>query len=255
MGLPEWLKEKKPQDLDAPETTLAHRDLILNKPFLRKLYVSWYDSYLKQLPKDINGQDLEIGAGGGFLKDLYPEVITSDIIELPNCDLTCSATDLPFDDHSLRSIFMLDVLHHIPNVRAFFSEASRTLKKGGAIFMIEPTNTFFSSLIFKNFHHEPFDPSVRKWEFETSGPLSDSNQALPWVIFKRDILEFQKEYPELKLEDFKIHTPFRYLLTGGLSYKSVVPGWSFPLISFFEKLFTPLYPFLAMFQTTVIRKI
>ena len=37
--------EKSPYSLDDPRTTLHHRDVILSKPFLKKLYVEWYNQF------------------------------------------------------------------------------------------------------------------------------------------------------------------------------------------------------------------
>src|SRR3972149_10539147 len=152
-----FLKEKKEFALDAVETTLLHREIILSKPFLKKLYEEWYHSFIKKIPGLPEGKLLEIGSGGGFLKQICPEIITSDIMGLPHCDMTFSAENIPFKENSLSAIFMIDVLHHIPDCKQFFKEAERTLSQGGRVIMIEPANTFFSRFIYKNMHHELFD--------------------------------------------------------------------------------------------------
>lgn len=254
MRLLESLKEKKESDLDAPETTLQHREIILRKPFLKQLYIEWYKGFLRLTPSLPTGKILEIGSGGGFLKDLDPDVITSDIMPLPNCDMTFPAENMPFEDNELSAIFMIDVLHHIPDTPAFFAEAQRVLQPGGLLYMIEPANTATSQFIYKNLHHEPFEPDAKNWQFPTSGPLSSANGALPWIVFCRDSERFEQEYPLLQLKSLRLHTPFRYLITGGLSYKSIVPGWSFEVVSFLEKLLTPLFPLTAMFQTIQLTK-
>jgi SAM-dependent methyltransferase len=84
-----------------------------------------------------------------FLKEIYPSVITSDIMPLSVCDMQFSAHEMPFENNSLKAIFMLNVLHHIPDNEQFLQEAQRTLQKGGFIYMIEPANTFFSRFIYK----------------------------------------------------------------------------------------------------------
>jgi len=254
MDLLRFIKEPKSNALDAPETTLQHRDIILRKPFLRKLYVEWYKSFVKIIPQLPEGKLLEIGAGGGFLKDLCPSVITSDILPLSNCDMTFSAENMPFEDNSISAIFMIDVLHHIPDCELFFAEAQRVLIHGGIIFMIEPANTNFSRFIYKNLHHEPFKTDVTEWNFPSSGPLSDANGALPWIIFSRDLPVFQNIFNQLELKKIKLHTPFRYLITGGLSYKSIVPGWSFTFVTWAEYLLFPIYKWFAMFQTITVSK-
>src|SRR5688572_29026954 len=108
-----------PYDLDDPRTTLAHRDIILQKKFLKRLYEDWYKNMFAQMGEKANGKVLEIGSGGGFLKELYPNVITSDILALPNVDQVFSAEQLPFKDNELSGICMLNVFHHIPNPHNF----------------------------------------------------------------------------------------------------------------------------------------
>src|SRR6187402_25446 len=130
-----------PYELDDPKATLAHRDIILQKPFLKKLYNDWYDVFIKKAKEIKTGKYLEIGSGGGFLKEVFPEVITSDILNLPGVDQVFSAEELPFKENELASIMMLNVFHHIPKPYLFLKEAERTLVKGGKIIMIEPANS------------------------------------------------------------------------------------------------------------------
>ena len=89
-----------PYSLDDPKTTLAHRDIILNKPFLKRLYQDWYDVFIKESRSVGKGIYLEIGSGGGFLKDVFPEVVTSDILDLPVVDKVFSAEELPYKERA-----------------------------------------------------------------------------------------------------------------------------------------------------------
>ncbi len=162
------LKYDSKYDLDDPRRTMQHADIIKSKPFLKKLYVDWYSNFadaVKDLPP---GKMIEIGSGGGFLKEIMPEVITSDILPLSNCDMTFSAENLPFTDNELSAIFMVNVLHHIPEPKKFFAEAQRKLKTGGMIIMVETAHSVFSKMIYRNFHHEPFEPGA----FQHIGILS-----------------------------------------------------------------------------------
>lgn len=248
--------ENKPiiNPLDLPETTLHHRKVILNKPFLRKIYTEWYQGFNQYRRKLPPGKALEIGSGGGFSKEIIPEIITSDILPLNVCDYCFAAEKIPFENESLQSIFMLNVLHHIPASRDFFKEAERVLIPGGVIYMIEPANTWMGRFIYKNFHHEPFLPKVKEWHFESGGPLSDSNQALPWMIFERDYIMFEKLFPQLKKEQIIYNTPFRYLLSGGLSKPQIVPDFCYPFIRFIEKLLGKCNKYLGLFQIIIVRK-
>lgn len=240
--------------LDDPETTLKHREIILSKAFLKKIYEKWYADFIdiaKQLP---SGKLLEIGSGGGFLKELMPELITSDIMPLEHCDMVFSAEEMPFSKDELSGIFMLNVFHHIPKPHLFLKEAERVLKPGGKIVMIEPANSWFGKWIYKTFHHEPFDIKG-DWEIQSSGPLSGSNQALPYIYFERDKKRFEKEFPNLKIQSIKYHTPFMYLLSGGVSRKAFVPIGTFTFWNFIERMLNPMSRQLGMFQTVEIVKI
>ena len=246
------IQEVKQYDLDDPRRTLMHREIILEKPFLKKLYTKWYKSFIKSV-EVTDGKYLEIGSGGGFLKDIFPQVITSDILKLETVDIICDAENLPFADNSLAGIMMLNVFHHIPRPYLFLKEAERTLVSGGKIVMIEPANTFFSRFIYTNFHHEPFDPKG-KMEIEQGNPLSNSNQALPYMYFKREIEDFKKTYPLLRIKKITPHTPFLYIISGGLSKSSMLPGCLFGFANFMEKIFSVFNKIFGLFYYIEIEK-
>jgi len=264
MSIFEWLKQPETQnikDLDDPAATLLHAKIIRKKPFLKKVYIDFYKQFEKALrphvkrgAKYLEEQVLvELGSGGGFIKEIMPNVITSDILELPNVDKVFSVVDMPFDQASVDAFFMFDVLHHITDPRAFFTEALRCLKAGGKIVMIEPANTLWSRFIYKNFHHELFDLQA-KWELAEIGPLSHGNGALPWIIFSRDRKIFEKEFPSLRIVSMCNHTPLRYLLSGGLTLRQLVPSFTYSAVKAIEYLLFPLNNLLGMFQTIELQK-
>ena len=214
--------------LDDPETTRLRRQIVRDKAFLRRIYEEWYGQIIEAIPQ--GGQPiLELGAGAGFLREYVPALIASEIFHLPGIDVVLDGLHLPFAEESLRAIVMIDVLHHIPDAPMFFMEASRCVRKGGAMVMIEPWVTAWSRLIYGNLHHEPFDPAALEWKFSSNGPLSSANGALPWIIFERDRARFQREFPCWKIQSIELQMPFRYLVSGGVSMRSLAPGWTFGL--------------------------
>lgn len=241
------------RSIDDPVTTDLRRSIITSKPFLRAIYEDWYQSILTRIP-DSEGAVLELGSGAGFFQQFVPDVITSEVFECPGVQLVADARNLPFSAGDLRAIVMTDVLHHIPDAAAFFREATRCLRPGGAVIMVEPWVSPWSRLIYTHLHHEPFEPEVEQWDFPTKGPLSDANGALPWILFDRDRKRFEEEFPHLKIKEVRPMMPFRYLVSGGVSMRALMPGWTTPLWKTIEKACEPQMRRLAMFSLITLRR-
>lgn len=257
MKILEWLRLPEIrgiENLDDPSVTLLHAKIIEKKYFLKRLYIDFYNEFKKAVSGRDNKILVELGSGGGFIKDVIGEVITSDIIELPSVDKVFSAMDMPFEDGSIDAFLMIDVLHHIEDSRGFFREALRCLRTGGKVVMIEPANTLWSRFIYKNFHHEQFD-TKGQWGLENKGPLSHGNGAIPWIIFSRDRKVFKKEFPNFSITRIRNHTPFRYLLSGGFTLRQLVPSFSYPVVKAAEYVLSPLNNLLGMFQTIELEKV
>ncbi|MHC4644247.1 MAG: class I SAM-dependent methyltransferase [Planctomycetota bacterium] len=257
MKIIEWLRlpeTRHIRDLDDPATTLLHAEIIRKNPFLKKLYIDFYRQFREAIPEIENKVVVELGSGGGFIKEVIGNAVTSDVLDLPNVDRVFSAVDMPFEESSIDGFFMFDVLHHITEPRGFFKESLRCLKTGGKIVMIEPANTLWGRFIYKNFHHERFDPQG-KWQLEAGGPVSVGNGALAWIIFSRDREVFEKEFPSLKVLSVRNHTPLRYLLSGGLTLRQLAPSFCYPLVKAIEYGLSPASNLLGMFETIELEKV
>lgn len=207
-------------NLDSPITTLNRVKLIKSKFILRNTYINFYKilkTYSKGLPP---GKKIEIGSGGGFIKEVIPSTITSDVMKLKNCDMAFSAENMPFKNNSISCFYLMNVFHHIKNPKKALAEFQRCLKKGGKVVMVEPHNSLWSRFIYNNFHHENFNTKAG-WKIEGGGHLSNANGALPWIIFVRDRNKFEKLFPNLIIKYLLPHTPLMYLLSGGLSKPQV----------------------------------
>jgi len=242
-------------DIDSPEATIAHSCIIRKKSFLKKIYEKWYSSISDSLPLNIYGPVIEIGSGGGFINEIIPGLLSSEIFRIPGIDIVLDGAKLPLKNASLRGIVMIDVFHHIPCVKHFLSEAARCVMEGGVIVMIEPWYTTWSRFVYKYLHHETFDSNSKDWDFQKGGPLSRSNSALPWIVFERDREKFKQEFPEWKIQEIELHAPFCYLLSGGVSFRSSMPGY---LFNFWQRIENALNPWMhswAMFgKVVLIRK-
>jgi SAM-dependent methyltransferase len=229
-AIKKWLAHPATRDLgiDDPRTTERRRGIIQSNKFLWRIYDEWYRSIVTRIP-DGRGSVLELGSGGGFLTKYVPGLITSEVFRCPDLQVVLDARQLPFSAGSLKAIVMVDVLHHIPDNRAFLKEAQRCLRSGGSIVMVEPWVSTWSRLIYANLHHEPFVPEAKDWTFPSAGPLSGANGALPWIIFQRDRREFESLHPELRIQAVQPFMPFRYLVSGGVSMRPLMPEGTFNL--------------------------
>ncbi|UCE86773.1 MAG: class I SAM-dependent methyltransferase [Deltaproteobacteria bacterium] len=94
---------------------------------------------------------LEIGCGEGnnlvrllrqgrcFGVDLFPQKLHFAAANLPGARLAVAdAAALPFRDGAFRSVFVRDLLHHVPRPPAVLAEAVRLLAPGGALLLLEP---------------------------------------------------------------------------------------------------------------------
>src|SRR5262245_15767510 len=122
-----WLKEPSLQahPPGSLEFFSIQKNLILKRPLLKRNYDDWYRRLLEDARSAPSGGVLvELGSGGSYLKDLEPSIITSDVS--PDiAERVIDARTLPFANESIRALLLTHVLHHIPDVAAFFREAER----------------------------------------------------------------------------------------------------------------------------------
>ncbi len=200
------------------------------------------------------GVYIELGSGAGFAKEIIPSIITSDVDKGEGIDKVFSATKIPFKNKSVSAFIMLDVFHHIRNPEKALQEMSRCLKKDGKIVMLEPNNSLWGRFIYKNFHHEDFNPNS-DWNIKKTGRMTVANGAIPWIVFIRDRKIFNNKFKDLKVIKIEPHTPFLYLLSGGLSKPQVVPGSFYSFFKFLEKTLSPINNWIGMFVTIEVKKL
>lgn len=239
--------------LNDPATTELRKQIIATKPFLKAIYDEWYSLLAAEVPPG-EGAVLELGSGGGYCDRYISGLITSEVFCCPTVQLVLEAQQIPFRDGSLRAIVFTNVAHHVPDLRRFFAEASRCLRRGGKVLMIEPWVTPWSRFVYQHFHHEQFLPEARDWSFPSSGPLSSANGAIPWIVFVRDRQRFESEFPELVIEQIRPFLPFRYLVSGGVAMRSLMPGFTHSLWAGLEAMLEPYMSTLAMFAFIALRR-
>jgi hypothetical protein len=77
---------------------------------------------------------------------------------------------------------------------------------------------------------------------------------LYYILFARDRLEFEREFPMWYIQTIKPMMPFRYLVSGGVSMRSFMPGWSFSFWRGLENMLRPLTDNMAMFAYVLLQK-
>lgn len=245
--------------VDSAECTAAHRQVLRAKPLTRRVFERFYRE-CRALDEALFGATpglrWEIGSGAGFMAELYPEVITSDVKTVHFVDLAASGDRLPVPDGALRAVYAINVFHHLADPRGFFREMCRALARGGGIVLIEPYHGWLARRVFRRLHaSEVFDMSAPGWESSAAtGPMSLANQALSYVVLRRDRAVFETEFPELEIVVERPHTHLLYLLSGGVNYRALAPAWTAGAIEWLERALSPLAPLLALQQTICIRR-
>ncbi|MHC4212887.1 MAG: class I SAM-dependent methyltransferase, partial [Planctomycetota bacterium] len=64
----------------------------------------------------------------------------------------------------------------------------------------------------------------------------------------------EDEFPSLRVLEVRNHTPIRYLLSGGLTLRQLVPSFMYPVVKGMEFVLTGLNNVLGMFETIVLEK-
>ena len=251
-----WLRERSLRKLKPgiPEFFVLQKTFILNRPLVKRCYDDWYARLLRDADSvQQTGVILELGSGGSYLKSIRPSVVTSDVTENV-ADRVIDGRQLPFADNSVQALFLTHVFHHIPDVGAFLKEAERALVPGGVISMVEVAHTPFAKFFFKNFHHEPYDDRAQNWTFAQEDAMMDCNQALSWMVFNRDHVEFERRFPDLKVETTKYLPWLTYFLSGGVTSPYLIPNFLNGFLIGLEKMSKPFAPIFSLHWHICIRK-
>jgi SAM-dependent methyltransferase len=224
---------------DLNQRQIIHRKLWEKKEALRLLYRDYHRQLFESCPQ---GAVLDIGGGTAHVKEFRPDVVSTDILSFPGIDVVADAHRLPFHDGSFAGVVMLDVLHHLERPIEFLGEASRVLKSGGRLAMIEPAITPLAGRFYDRFHEEPVDMKVDPFapvEINPDRDPFDSNQAIPTLLFATAKARRQVEtvVPSLRVLDVRWLSLFAYPLSGGFQNWSLMPAALVrPMIAFEDKV-------------------
>lgn len=218
---------------------IVHRGVWERKLTLRLLYRDFHRRLLESCPP---GPILDIGGGTAHIKDSRPEVITSDILPFPGIDVVADAHRLPFADRSFSGVVMLDVLHHLERPIEFLEEASRVLKPGGRLAMIEPAMTALARIFYHHLHVEPVDMNADAFAggaINSDRDPFDANQAIPTLLFATSSAcrRVEAVIPSLRVRSVEWLSLFAYPLSGGFQGWSLMPAALVgPMLALEEKI-------------------
>ncbi len=231
---------------------LKHREVWKQKKILRDIYAEWYRMIIDDL-SEVEGPTLELGAGSGNFKEFYPQAISADIEKRDWLDMSFDAHEMPFENSSVANIVMIDVFHHLADPVRFLHEASRVLKSGGRLIMLEPFPSPFSKIVYKLFHPEPFIYDIdyfSEQKVDDKHPW-DSNQAIPYLIFFKHLDKFSEQFSDsfriLKKDKLSF---ILYPASGGFENPSMVPQTLISIFKRIEKSASSLSPLMA-FRTYI----
>src|SRR6202022_2644093 len=208
------------------ERQIFHREIWEKKDTLRQLY---RDFHRRLLDNCSEGRVLDIGSGTAHIKEFRPDILSTDILWFPGIDVVSDAHSLPFPNGFFSGVVMLDVLHHLERPIDFLQEASRVLKTGGRLAMIEPAMTTLARRFYDRFHEEPVDMEADPFAPVTIDPNRDpfdANQAIPSLLFatpaaRKHVAEV---IPSLRVRSVDWLSLFAYPLSGGFQSWSLMPA-------------------------------
>jgi SAM-dependent methyltransferase len=239
------------------ERQVLHRRAWEKKPAIRVIY---RDFHRKLLEGCGEGRVLDIGSGTAHIKDFRPDIVSVDILSFPGIDVVADAHRLPFSDRSFVGIIMLDVLHHLERPIEFLKEASRVLKIGGRLAMIEPAMTPLARRFYDRFHEEPVDMSADPYAMVSSDPDRDpfdANQAIPSLLFSTDEARerIEQAVPSLVVRSVDWLSLIAYPMSGGLQQWSLIPAALVePTLAFERRIPLPIRKALAFRMMVVVER-
>ena len=228
--------------LDHKKIDSKNRKTYQNKDLIKIIYNNYYKNIKKNIYLSDKKKILELGSGGGNIKKVIKECITSDQFRNKNIDRIENIYKINFKKNSISNIILIDVFHHLQFPSLALKEIHKVLIKNGRIIMIEPAMGLIPRIVYKIFHYEPNGFNLRiKWNnIPKKIPLSNqyfAAQSIPWRAFFLKELNLKSKY-SIKL--IKPFSDFAFLLSGGYSYKALYPKILYSLIKLIDKILTSI---------------
>ena len=198
---------------------------IRQNALLEEIYNDVYTKLAAEVPPGEYPRLLELGSGGGFFRDFAPHAITSECAPVAGLDRVVDACRITehFEESSLDAIAAFDVFHHLPDVTGFLRGASRVLRPGGRIALVEPWFTPLGQWFYRWIHNEPSILDADDWNIVGEGRIGGANSRLPTSVFRDSDERFAREFPKLKIVKREPFHKWLYFVSGGLRFNTHVP--------------------------------
>lgn len=212
-----------------PEFSQVVRDI--QSLMIAKMDENFKPSLIKE-----NRVFIELGAGVIPMSSIDSRIKSTDVVPSDHLDGVLDATNLEVADNCVSGFFLQNTFHHIPDPKAFFEETSRALIPGGKIVILDPYYNTISKWLYKRlFKTEDFDMNGN-WNSDSTHAMIGANQALSYIVFRRDHEVFSETFRDLSIVDyFPVVFGLRYVLTGGVNFRKIAPGWIFSFVRRLEK--------------------
>ncbi len=173
------------------------------------------------------GRTLEIGAGPGFFAADTPALsglVASDLAAGPDTAVVCDAHALPFADGSMANIVAVDTLHHLARPGVVLAEASRVLRPGGRLALVEPWTGPLGRFVYRYLHHENCADVRDPWNWAAPAgkdPMT-GNATIPKAVLVDRPEPMAKFATDLSVATVEPFGALSFIMTGGFR------SWGFP---------------------------
>ena len=253
------MPEVESAGVDGEERLAVHARMLARKPMLRGVFEDMHremraldDAQFGGTP----GLRIEFGAGVAPMRQTFPDVLATDVVPGAHLDRVMDAQAMDVPDASIRAVFAQNTFHHLPEPRRFFAELMRAVHPGGGAVLIEPYfGPFAAALYPRLFRTEGYDKAYPSWEVPMTGPMGGANQALSYLVFRRDRAVFEREFPKLRIvAEQPMTSAVRYLLSGGLNFRQLVPSCAARPLRGLERALGRTAPLWALHHVVVLRR-
>ena len=262
----EKLKLSDDNNLNNEQRFILHKKILNNKKMLKTAYADFYLDMLKSekrfrsknkknSKKEIR---IELGSGVGFIKNYDKVIVTSDVVFNKLTDRIIDANKLPYKKNCISSIFGVFCFHHFKDPFNFLKDIEKKLTLGGLCILVEPYYGPLASMIYKKVHKSEYFDAHEKFNYKIKNKtaMEKANQALSYIYFKRDKVKFYKAFPRLKIVHTSVFNNYlRFLISGGLNFKSLLPDFFIIPIKILEKILIPFKKIFGIHYLIVIKRI